>query len=100
MTTAKPLHLDQTEHNRSTHTRLKIQIPQKYKGDPIISHLTSRHGLEINILAALLAANSQNDGWFDLEIRGSSEQIDNALLDLAELDIEVWYQSGQEVDGW
>lgn len=100
MTTVQPLHLDQSEHNRPTQTRLKIKIPQKYQQEPIISRLISHHGLEVNIVAALLAANSQNDGWFDLEIWGSSQQIDNALLDLAELDVEVWYQSGQEVDGW
>ncbi|WP_013320709.1 NIL domain-containing protein [Gloeothece verrucosa] len=100
MTTPQPLHLDQSEFDRPTETRLKIKIPQKYQQQPIISRLTSHHGLEVNIVAALLGANSQNDGWFDLEIRGSSQQIDNALLDLAELDVEVWYQSGQEIDGW
>lgn len=100
MTTTKPLHLDQSEHNRPTQTRLKIKIPQHYQQEPIISRLTSHHGLEVNIVAALLSANTQNDGWFDLEIRGSSQQIDDALLDLAELNVEVWYQSGQEVDGW
>jgi hypothetical protein len=56
--------------------------------------------LEVNFLGALLGANGQNDGWFDLVLKGHSEQINNALLELAELDVEVWHISGQETDGW
>jgi len=56
--------------------------------------------LEVNILSAVLGKNAVGDGWFDIELRGKSENIDNALVYLAELDIEIWHESNQETDGW
>lgn len=85
---------------RPTQTRIKVQIPRHYHQQPIISHLTLQHGLEVNILAALLGGNPQDSGWFDLELRGTAEQIDSALIYLSDLDVYLWHQSGDEVEGW
>lgn len=85
---------------RPTQTRIKVQIPRQYHQEPIISHLASQYGLEVNILAALLGTTSQDSGWFDLELRGSAEQINSALIYLSDLDITLWHRSGDETDGW
>lgn len=81
-------------------TRISIRIPEKYHQKPIISHIAAYYGLEVNIMAATLGANAQGDGWFDLQLNGSPKQINSALIYLAELDVEILYQSGNEPDGW
>lgn len=100
MNKAQVLNLDQSDHNRPVQTRIKIKIDGKYHHEPIISRLISHHGLQVNIVAALLGAKTQDDGWFDLEISGRAQQIDDALIELSNLDVEVWHQSKTEIDGW
>lgn len=79
--------------NRPTQTRIRIKIPQKYHQEPIISRLISDHKLTVNLNQALLGANASNDGWFDLDLQGSTRQIQSALIYLAEMDIEIWSKS-------
>jgi len=86
--------------NRSTQKRIKIRIPKQLHEEPVISRLISHHGVTVNIAAALLSANSRDDGWFDLELRGRASQIQSALTYLNELDLEIWGQSNPEQDGW
>jgi hypothetical protein len=86
---------------RPTQTRIRIRIPKDYHNEPIISRLISHHGLTVNISAALLGANARDDGWFDLELRGTGEQIRSALIYLDELDLEIWDSStADQTDGW
>ena len=89
----------QTAKKRPTQTRLRIRIPQEYHQQPIISQLAAKHNLEVNILAAILGGNAVGDGWFYLQISGSSEEINNALIYLSDLDIEVWPENTEQ-DGW
>lgn len=89
-----------TEANRYTRTRVRVRIPKDLHEEPVISRLVSHHGVTVNITAALLSANARDDGWFDLELRGTSQQIQSALLYLNELDLEIWGQSFSEEDGW
>ena len=86
------------EDTRSTQRRIRIRIPKNYHQEPIISRLISDYSLTVNITAAILGANAIGDGWFDLNLQGSQAQIENALIYLAELDLEVWNES--ETDGW
>lgn len=86
--------------NRPTQTRIKIRIPKDLHEEPVISRLVSLHGVTVNIAAALLSANARDDGWFDLELRGTNRQLQSALAYLRELDLEIWGQSSQEEDGW
>ncbi len=74
------LALDRAERNRPTQTRIRVRIPKNYHHEPIISHLISQHELEVSILAALLGVNAHDDGWFDLQLKGKSEQIDSGLI--------------------
>lgn len=86
---------------RPTQTRIRIRIPKNYHDEPVISRLTSHYGLTVNITAALLGANAKDDGWFDLELRGTSEQIRSALLYFNELDLEIWSEDTEDQsDGW
>lgn len=85
---------------RPTATRIKVRIPKDLREEPVISHLITHHGLTVNIAAALLSPNGRDDGWFDLELRGTSQQIQNALIYLNELDLEIWSQLNPEEDGW
>jgi len=94
------LNLDQTDHNRPTELRLKIRVPKRYQQEPVISELGTRHNLKVNILAAVLGANGEGDGWFDLNISGRAEDIDNALVYLSDLDVEVWNKSESGHTGW
>ncbi|WP_348231672.1 NIL domain-containing protein [Trichocoleus sp. DQ-U1] len=80
--------------------RVRIRIPKEYQEDPIISRLVSHHGVTVNIAAALLGANARDDGWFDLELSGSTRQLQSALTYLNELDLELWGKSNSEQDGW
>jgi len=86
--------------DRPTQTRIRIRIPKEYNNEPIISRLVSHHGVTVNIAAALLGANGRDDGWFDLELQGTSRQIESALTYLDELDLEMWGESNPEEDGW
>lgn len=81
-------------------TRIRIQIPQRYRQQPIISELAQLHGVKVNIVAAILGANAEGDGWFDLMLDGSPQQIDSALIYLAELNVRIWHESSSEPDGW
>ncbi|NEQ25270.1 MAG: ABC transporter [Microcoleus sp. SIO2G3] len=86
--------------NRPTHTRIRVRIPKEYNDEPVISRLVSHHGVTVNIAAALLGANARDDGWFDLELRGTTPQIQSALIYLDEMDLEIWRESDTEEDGW
>lgn len=89
-----------SNHDRPTQARIKVCIPKHYHQEPIVSRLISDYGLTVNILAALLGANARNDGWFDLELRGTTCQIDDALVYLHNLNLEVLYESNSQADGW
>ncbi|HEY9845185.1 MAG TPA: NIL domain-containing protein [Candidatus Caenarcaniphilales bacterium] len=89
-----------TEDNRFTKTRVRLRIPKDYQQEPVISRLVSEHGLTVNISAALLAANAREDGWFDLELRGTGPQIQSALVYFSELDLETWSKPSPEEDDW
>lgn len=86
--------------NRPTQTRIKIRIPKNLHDEPVISQMISQHGVTVNIAAALLSANARDDGWFDLELKGTESQIGSALIYLNELNLEIWGQSTPEEDGW
>ncbi|HEY9599676.1 MAG TPA: NIL domain-containing protein [Cyanophyceae cyanobacterium] len=84
------------ETNQPTGTRLRIRIPKKYSDEPIISRLISDYGITVNIAAALLGANARDDGWFDLELRGNSDQIKEALSYLNDMEVEIWRGNTEE----
>lgn len=82
-----------SDDDRPTHLRIRIRIPKEYQEEPIISRLISEYKLTVNLNAALLSANIKNDGWFDLDLRGTKRQIDSAMIYLNDLDVEIWSKS-------
>ncbi|HEY9858001.1 MAG TPA: NIL domain-containing protein [Candidatus Obscuribacterales bacterium] len=84
----------------STQIRIKVRIPAQRRQEPIISHLTARCGLSVNITAARLSANLQEDGWFDLELRGTPPQLQQALAYLQSLNITIWGKPNPDGDDW
>lgn len=79
-------------------TRIRIRISKQYHQEPVISRLVSEYGLTVNIAAALLGANARDDGWFHLQLQGTSQQINSALIYLNDLDLEVWHESDNAND--
>jgi ABC-type methionine transport system ATPase subunit len=100
MTALKPFQptFDQSPviSDRHTQLRVRMRIPKQYQQEPIISNLITRYGLTVNIAAALLSANGREDGWFDLRLQGTEGQIQSALIDLNDLDLEIWYDADEE----
>jgi ABC-type methionine transport system ATPase subunit len=87
-----------TTDTRPTQKRIRIRIPKHYHQEPVISHLVSEYQVTVNIMAAILGANAKGDGWFDLNLQGTAEQIENALAYLNDLNLEIWKDG--ENDGW
>jgi ABC-type methionine transport system ATPase subunit len=94
------LQLDPDEDNRLTQTQITMRVPQNYHKEPIISRLVSDHGVTVNIIAAILGENAKEDGWFNLELEGTSHQIQSALVYLEELDLEIWDKSSSDDGTW
>lgn len=88
-----------SENNSIILTRIRIRISKKYHQEPVISRLVSDYGLTVNIAAALLGANARDDGWFHLQLQGTSQQISSALIYLNDLDLEVWHES-ENANDW
>lgn len=86
--------------NRHVQTRIRLRIPKQYQHEPIISDLISRYGITINIAAALLSANAREDGWFDLELRGTVGQVRSALVYLNDLNLEIWHDTDPQNEIW
>lgn len=86
--------------NRPTQKRIRVRIPKEYNDEPVISRLVSHYGVTVNIAAALLGANARDDGWFDLELRGTNPQIQSALTYLDEMDLEIWNELNAAEDSW
>lgn len=80
-------------------TQVKIRIPKERHPDPVISTVIHRYDLKVTILGALLGANGQEDGWFDLAIAGRAATLYEALLDLVEREVDLWFNSDAE-DGF
>lgn len=70
--------------------RLQVCILKSYYKKPVISKLVSRYGLTVNIINALLKPDQQNDGWFDLDLWGKTQQLHSSLTYLAKLQLPVW----------
>jgi ABC-type methionine transport system ATPase subunit len=88
------------QDNTRTKTRIRVRIPKHYRQEPVISRLISQHGLTVNIAAAILAANARDDGWFDLEISGTAQQINSAKIYLNDLDLEVLSEPRDQAYCW
>ncbi len=79
-----------TNDNTLNNKRIRLRIPKEYHQEPVISRLVSDYGLTVNISAAILGSNAIGDGWFDLDLQGTTAQIDSALIYLNDLNLQIW----------
>lgn len=86
----KPENSLTVEEGQTTRTKLQVCIPENYRTQPVIAELVSRYGLTINIISALLGAEPEDDGWFDLELWGRRRQILLGLRYLKQLGLRIW----------
>jgi hypothetical protein len=54
----------------------------------------------VTIIAALLGENPEDDGWFTLELTGTTQQIQSGIIYLEELDLEIWDKTAVEDESW
>ncbi|MFB2923290.1 NIL domain-containing protein [Aerosakkonema funiforme] len=73
----------------STPQRIKIEIPQNYQEEPVISRLTSEYGLTFNITEAILEKSNIGNGLVALELYGTPQQIQSALDYLWHLNVKI-----------
>ena len=78
------------EAGQTTQTKVQVCIPDRYRAQPVISRLVSRYKLTTNITSALLSADAEDDGWFDLELWGRRKQILLGLRYLEQLGLQIW----------
>ncbi len=86
--------------DRFGQARIRIQIPSHYQKEPIISQLASQYHLEVNILAAILGANAQGSGWFDLQLTGQPDNLNQGLAYLQQLGVEILATSEPANENW
>jgi hypothetical protein len=79
------------EEGQTTQTKIQVCIPKHYRAQPVISGLVSRYRLTTNITSALLSADAEDDGWFDLELWGRRRQILLGLRYLEQLGLQAWF---------
>lgn len=85
---------------RRVRQRIQLRIPSKYAQEPIVSTLATRYDLEVNIQSALMASNAQESGWFDLELHGLPQRVQESLDYLAQLHVEIWSSDRPSGSTW
>ncbi|MCP6762396.1 MAG: NIL domain-containing protein [Fischerella sp. CENA71] len=89
-----------SKYNSTTQIRLRLYIPQCYQHKPIISQLISNYGLVVNITGASLEKNADNEGCFDVQIKGDTSQISSGLSYLASLNLKIIGKPNADGDSW
>ena len=70
--------------------RLQLCVLKSYYEEPVISELVSGYGLTVNITSARLQPDTQDDGWFDLDLWGKTKQLYSSLSYLEKLGLPIW----------
>ncbi|MFN6487017.1 MULTISPECIES: NIL domain-containing protein [unclassified Nostoc] len=70
--------------------RLQLCVLKSYYEEPVISELVSRYGLTVNITSAVLQPDTEDDGWFDLDLWGRTKQLYSSLSYLEKLGLPIW----------
>ncbi|MBN3906902.1 MAG: NIL domain-containing protein [Nostoc sp. NMS1] len=83
-----------------TQIRLRIYIPKCYLQAPVISQLISAYGLVVNITRAMLQPNTDGEGCFDIELRGTVPQISSGLAYLESLNLRIMGKPNADGDHW
>jgi NIL domain len=69
---------------------IDINIPQQLHQEPVLAKLISNYDVIVNFKAAVLDRKATGGGWFNLDLEGYPQDIDNALSYLQNLEIEIF----------
>jgi hypothetical protein len=69
---------------------IDINIPQQLHQQPVLSKLIGNYHLIVNFHAAVLDRKATGGGWFNLNLEGRPQDIEQALKDLQELGVKVF----------
>ena len=69
---------------------IDIHIPQQLHQHPVLAKLIGNYHLIVNFHAAILDRKATGGGWFNLNLEGHPQDIENALKDLQALGVEVF----------
>lgn len=72
---------------------IDINIPQQLHQQPVLANLIGNYNLIVNFKAAVLDRKATGGGWFNLNLEGHPQDIENALKDLQELGVKVFYHA-------
>ncbi|HYX15392.1 MAG TPA: NIL domain-containing protein [Nostoc sp.] len=75
---------------QTSRLRLQVCVLKSYYEEPVISELVSRYGLTVNITSARLQPDTEDDGWFDLDLWGRTKQLYSSLSYLEKLGLPIW----------
>ncbi|MCC5598778.1 NIL domain-containing protein [Nostoc favosum] len=75
---------------QTSRLRLQLCVLKSYYEEPVISELVSRYGLTVNITSARLQPDTEDDGWFDLDLWGRTKQLYSSLSYLEKLGLPIW----------
>lgn len=75
---------------QSNRLRLQLCVLKSYYQEPVISELVSGYGLTVNITSARLQPDTEDDGWFDLDLWGRTKQLYSSLSYLEKLGLPIW----------
>ena len=70
---------------------IDINIPQQLHQQPVLANLIGNYNLIVNFKAAVLDRKATGGGWFNLNLEGHPQDIENALKDLQELGVKVFH---------
>ncbi|BAZ45794.1 hypothetical protein NIES4102_28200 [Chondrocystis sp. NIES-4102] len=100
MIESKPQQQLKSDTEQLEKKRIQFIIPQKYHKEPILFNLASDYQLQVNFFSAILGKDGLGGGCFDIEIKGSRQQIELALNYLSRLNVEIWNREEAEIAGW
>jgi hypothetical protein len=87
-----------TESELKVLQSIDINIPQQLHQQPVLAKLIGSYHLIVNFQAAVLDRKATGGGWFNLTLEGDRQDIENALNDLQDLGVEIFYHGSVLVD--
>ncbi len=69
---------------------IDINIPQQLHQQPVLAQIITNYNLIVNFQAAVLDRNATGGGWFNLNLEGRPQDLENALNYLRNLEIEIF----------
>lgn len=69
---------------------IDINIPQQLHQEPVLAKLIASYNLIVNFKAAVLDRKATGGGWFNLNLEGHPQDIENAIEDLQKLGVKVF----------